>query len=127
MMMMVIVADSSYIVEGILKDSSLLGDQVLCAPDYSLYEVLNAIRKHQVLLKRIRESEPILGFFFELIEAQQIRFIALAEKTIKTAYELALKTRTPIYDTGFVALARDLGVELKTLDDEQAKIFRDSF
>lgn len=48
-----IVADSSYITEGLLRESSLLDDQVLCAPDYAFYEVINAIWKHQVLLNRV--------------------------------------------------------------------------
>ena len=118
-----IVADSSYIAEGLLKDSSLFDSYIVCSPDSGFYEVLNVIWKHQVLLKQIKESGPILGMFFDLIAAERIRFVALAEETSRKAYELAVKTRTPIYDTVFVALAKELGVELKTFDEKQAELY----
>jgi predicted nucleic acid-binding protein len=120
---MVTVADSSYIIEGLLKDSSLFRGAVLYAPDYGLYEVLNAVWKHQVLLKRIKEREPVLSLFFDLIAAERIKFVALAEETVRNAYELATKTRTPIYDAAFVALAIELGAKLETFDEKQSKLF----
>lgn len=118
-----IVADSSYITEGLLKDSSLFEGQVICSPDYAFYEVLNAVWKHQVLLKRLKEGEPILDMLYDLIIAERIRFVALAEKTIKSAYAVAVKTRTLFYDSAFVVLARELEVELKTFDEKQAELF----
>ena len=115
-------ADSSYIAEGILKNSSLFEGYVLCSPDYGLYEVLNAVWKHEVLLKKAKESGPILDMLFDLVDAERIRFVTLTEETRKKAYKLAVKAKTPIYDTGFIVLARELGVELKTLDAKQAKL-----
>lgn len=117
-------ADSSYVVEGLLKDGSLFEGFVVCCPDYSLYEILNAVWKHQVLLKRIKDSRIIIDTFFELISAQSIRFMTLREETIRKAYNLATKTKTPIYDVAFVTLARELGVELKTFDKKQTMIFK---
>lgn len=121
--MKVIVADSSYVVEGLLKDGSLLDGYIVCSPDYSLYEILNVVWKHQVILKRIKDSRMIIDIFFDLISAESIQFMTLKEKTIRNAYNLALKTKMPIYDVVFVTLARELGVELKTFDKRQAEIF----
>jgi predicted nucleic acid-binding protein len=60
-----------------------------------------------------------------LIAAERIRFIALSEETIRGAYELATRTRTTVYDTAFMALARELGAELETFDEKQAKLFEE--
>jgi predicted nucleic acid-binding protein len=124
-MPLVVVADSSYIVEGLLKDKSMFeGYYYILSPDYGLYEVLNAVWKHQVLLKKIIDTETILAAFFDLISAQRIRFVALEEATIRSAYALAVKTRSSLYDIIFIALAKELGVELKTLDKRQEQIFK---
>jgi predicted nucleic acid-binding protein len=119
-----IVADSSYIIEGLLKDKSLLEGYTLFAPDYGLYEVLNAVWKHEVLLKKVADSSTILAIFFDLVSSERIRFIALEEETIRSAYALAVKTRTPVYDAVFIALAKLLDIELKTFDMRQAEIFK---
>lgn len=122
--MTVVVADSSYVVEGLLKNSSLFEDYVVCCPDYSLYEILNAVWKHQILLKQIKDSRTIIDTFFDLISAEGIQFMSLKERTIRNAYNLAVKTKMPIYDVVFVILAQELGVELKTFDKRQAVIFK---
>ena len=121
MMMTLAVADSSYITEGLLKDKSLFDGYILYSPDYGLYEVLNAIWKHQVLLKRIKESKPIWDMLFGLMDAERIRFVTLTEKICKSAYQLAVKTKTPLYDVGFIALAQELGIELKTFDPNRRR------
>ncbi|MEM3172012.1 MAG: type II toxin-antitoxin system VapC family toxin [Candidatus Nitrosotenuis sp.] len=121
--MKVVVADSSYVVEGLLKDGSLFEGFVICCPDYSLYEILNVVWKHQVLLKRIKDSKIIIDTLFDLISAQSIQFLTLREETIRKAYNLAAKTKMPICDVVFVALARELGIELKTFDKRQTAIF----
>ena len=95
----------------------------MCSPDYGLYEVLNVVWKHQVLLRKIKESRIIIETLFELIAAGRVRFLAMEEETVKKAYELAVKTKTTIYGSIFVVLASELGAELKTLDKRQAKIF----
>ncbi len=117
-------ADSSYVVEGLLKDVSLFEGFVICCPDYSLYEILNAVWKHQVLLKQVKDSRIIIDTLFDLISAQNIQFLVLKEKTIREAYNLALKIKMPIYDVVFVILAKELGVELNTFDKRQAAIFK---
>jgi predicted nucleic acid-binding protein len=50
--------------------------------------------------------------------------MALDEEAIKSAYDLAVKTRIPGYDVIFVALAKELAIELKAFDNKQAKVFR---
>ena len=116
-----VVADSSYIIHGLLKDSSLL-DNDMCSTDYGLYEVLNAVWKHQVL-GRIKDSGTIIEVLFELAAAGRIRFMAMQEGTIKKAYELAVKEKITVYDSAFITLAGELGVGLRTLDKRQAQIF----
>ena len=44
------------------------------------------------------------------------------KRLIKDPYALSVKHTTPVYDTVFVSLALQLGLELKTFDDKQAKI-----
>ena len=39
------VADSSYLIEGILRDAALFENETLVAPDLALYEVVNTIWK----------------------------------------------------------------------------------
>ncbi len=114
-----IVADSSYIVEGILKDSSLLEDQEIITPELAFYEVANAIWKHEIILKDIKNGRPFLNIFIELIQTQTIRLIRPNKKIIKKAYTLASNKNITFYDTIFVALAQDLGLELKTFDKPQ--------
>lgn len=124
--MILAVSDSSYIVEAILKDSSVLEDRILCAPDYAVYEVLNAIWKHDVLLNNIKDSKVIVDVFFDLISSQRLRFVTLQEKTIRKAYDISVRAKTPVYDVAFVVLAKEMGVELKTLDKRQEAMFRNS-
>lgn len=125
--MTVVVADSSYIVEGLLRDGSLFDGQTVCAPDYSLYEILNAVWKHQVLLKQIKDSRIIIDALFDLMSAGHIQLVTLKEKTARNAYSLAVKTKTPIYHVAFIALALDLGVELRTFDRRQAAIYKNQY
>ena len=124
--MIAIVADSSYIIEGLLKDKSLFeGYGSICSPDFGLYEVLNTVWMHQVLSRQIQDGEIIIAMFFDLIATERIRFMTLEQKTIMNTYQLAVKTKKPFYDTAFIVLARELGMELKTFDKEQAKAFKE--
>ena len=55
------VADSSYITEGLLKDSSLFKGYILCSPDYGLYEILNAVWKLTFTRKKVLPCRTILA------------------------------------------------------------------
>lgn len=120
--MKLVVADSSYVVEGLLKNASLFENQVIFCPDYSLYEILNAVRKHHVLLKKIKDGASVIDALFTLISTKRIQFLALEEGTIRKSYNLAVRSKMPIYDIVFIMLAKELKIELKTFDKKQATI-----
>jgi predicted nucleic acid-binding protein len=118
-----IVADSSYLVEGLLKDASLLErEQVIVTPDLALYEVINAILKHESILKDVRDGQPYLDLIFILNSSQVIQFITVNKKIATRAYQLALEKKGTFYDAVFVALALELAVDLKTFDEAQLKM-----
>lgn len=117
-----IVADSSYLVEGLLKDASLLEREVMIAPDLALYEVINTVWKHEVILRDIKDGEPYLNLMFELVTAQAIQFVRPDEKIAMEAYRLTLNRKCTFYDAVFVALAIDLRLDLKTFDEVQLKM-----
>lgn len=117
--------DTSYLVEGLVHDHSLLRGHVMFAPDFAMYEVVNAVWKREVLLKNLpTDSATILAAFFDFVESEGVIFAVVDKTTMRSAYTLAVRTRTPVYDAVFVALARELGVELKTFDKRQAEIYR---
>ncbi len=118
-----IVADSSYIIYGLLCDRSLFNDETIMAPNFALYEVANTIWKNQTLFAKIQDGILFLQTLFELVSARAIQFVILEEKTLSKAYELAVQAKITFYDAVFIALAIELGIELKTLDKEQSRLF----
>ncbi|AIC14469.1 type II toxin-antitoxin system VapC family toxin [Nitrososphaera viennensis] len=115
-----IVADSSYLVEGLLKDVSLIENEgVVVSPDLALYEVVNAVWKHETVLKDIKDGRPYLDVLSKLVSARAVRFVKPDKKIIGQAYQLASKKRCTFYDAVFVVLALELGLELKTFDEAQ--------
>jgi len=58
------VADSSYLIEGLLREASLFEDEKFVARDVSLYEVANTLWKHEVILGDIRDSSERIHLFF---------------------------------------------------------------
>lgn len=117
-----IVADSSYLVDGLLKDASLLEQASIVAPDIALYEVINAIWKHAAVLKDVKDGTPYLQRMFELTSSRAIEFIKPNESMVTSAYKLALEKRCTFYDAIFVTVALALGVELKTFDEAQRRL-----
>jgi predicted nucleic acid-binding protein len=116
------VADSSYLVEAILRNASLLEGDTFIAPDLTLYEIPNTIWKHQILFADLPEPSQFLDLFFQLLESETIQLVRPDERLLKRAYALSVKHRSPFYDAVFVSLALDLGLELKTFDDKQKRI-----
>jgi predicted nucleic acid-binding protein len=116
------VADSSYLVEAILRNASLLEDETFITPDLTLYEILNALWKHQTLLADLPEPSQFVDLFFQLLASETIQLVRPDERLLKRAYALSVKYRSPIYDAVFISLALDLGLELKTFDDNQKRI-----
>lgn len=116
------VADSSYLVEAVLRNASLLEGDVFIAPDLALYEIPNTIWKHEILFADLEEPTQFFDLFFQLLESDTIQLIRPDERLLRQAYALSVKHKSPIYDTVFISLALDLGLELKTFDDNQKRI-----
>ena len=121
-----IVADTSYVIEGLLSNFSLIRQhENIYFLIYSVSEVINAIWKRQILLKQLSQEEAngTIAFFFRLILNDNIRLLDLEQKDFMAAYVIAAKTRLTVYDTSFIVLANKIGLELKTFDKKQARIY----
>ena len=119
-----IVADSSYIVEGLLKNKNLLAEDNMVAPDLVLYEVANALWKHEHLLKDLENGKPYLSIFYDLIASGKITVLFPSEDLMHQSFSIAKASGTTIYDALFISLAIELGLKLKTFDTVQAKVFK---
>lgn len=118
------VADSSFMVEGLLKRKELLEEDFLVTVDLAVYETVNAIWKHQFLLKDLTDGPAYISILYGLIESGRIRVVRPAAELMRRGYLLAAKNRRSIYDTIFVALALELASELATFDKRQTEILR---
>jgi predicted nucleic acid-binding protein len=116
------VADSSYLIQGILRDASLLANETFVSPDLALYEVINALWKHETLIKDLKESSARISLFLELVSAETVQLVIPDKKLLEETYSLSRKHRVPTYDMVFVALALELSLELKTYDSRQTTI-----
>lgn len=116
------VADSSYLIEGILRDASLLEVDTFLAPDLASCEILNTIWKHEVLIGDLDDSSVLIDLFLELVSAETIQLVRPDERLIRHSYELSAKYKASVYDTMFVALVLELGSQLKTFDEHQKDI-----
>lgn len=117
-----IVADSTYLVEGLLKDASLLENKLIITPDLAIYEVANSIWKHEVLLKDVKDGQAYIDAMFALVASGAVQLVRPNESMARQAYEIASKKRSTFYDAIFAAMAMELGLELKTLDEKQRKL-----
>lgn len=115
-------ADTSYIVEAILRDASLLEAETIITPDLTLYETVNTLWKHGTLIGDLKDPSLHVDLLLELISAGAIQLVRPDEKLLKETYALSAKHKVPVYDMVFVALALELSVELKTFDSKQADI-----
>ena len=86
-----------------------------------VYEVANAIWRHERLLKDLADGKPYLSALWSLIDAGKITLISPNERLTFMAYSIARKNGIAIYDALFVCLAIDLGMALKTFDKIQAQ------
>ena len=119
-----IVADSSYIVEGLLKNKKLLSDDQIVTPELVVYEVTNAIWKHENLLKDLENGETYLSIFYGLIEAGTITILSPNERLMQESYSVAKRNGITVYDAVFVSLAIKLGLALRTYDRVQIRAFK---
>ena len=115
------VVDTSYLVEGLLKNDQLLKSELLVTLDLAVYETANSVWKHEFLLKDIKNGAEYLSILQGLIESGKIQLVHVSKGAMETAYSIASKSsRRTMYDTVFVALALELGLEFATLDKHQA-------
>ncbi len=117
-----IVADSSFIVEGLLKRQELLREEDIVTADLAVYEVANSIWKHQYLLKDLRDGPRYLSIFDGLLETNRIRAVRPTQELMERSYALAARNGLPVYDAVFIALALETGAGLRTYDRQQAAV-----
>lgn len=116
------VADSSYLIEGILRDATLLENETLVSPDLALYEVVNALWKHESLIRDLSDSQQRIDLLLDLVSNDRVQLVRPDKKLLNETYALSLKHRLPIYDSIFIALALQLKMELATFDSKQSAV-----
>jgi predicted nucleic acid-binding protein len=119
-----IVADSSFLVEGLLRRKGLLEQDQIVVPELALYETINSVWKHEYVLKDLKDGSAYLAILFGLIDAGTILVLSPNEQLMKKAYVIAGRHRISVYDSVFISLARELGVELKTFDGAQMRVMK---
>lgn len=118
-----IVADSSFIVEGIIAKKEYLKDQIV-TPQLAVYEVANVIWKHDCLLKKIPDGQAYLELFYGFIDSGKITLLYPNPNLMQESYQIAKANNVALYDSIFICLAIKLGLNLKTLDKKQDEIFK---
>ena len=91
------------------------------SPELVAYEVINAIWKHEYLLKDLKNGKPYISIFYGLIEAGKIKILTPNEELMQKSYLIAKRQRITIYDAVFVSLAIKLGLPLKSYDRAQIR------
>lgn len=116
------VADSSYLIEGILRNATLLEGETLVSPDLALYEVVNVLWKHEALIRDLKESQERIELLLDLASNGRVQLVRPDRKLLNETYRLSLKHKLPIYDSVFIALALQLKMELATFDSKQSTV-----
>ena len=116
-----IVADSSFIVESLIKNKELLADQQIITPELITHEVTNAIWKHEHILKDIANGKQYISIFYGLMETGKAKTLNPNEELRQQTYSIAKRQGITIYDAVFVSLAIKLGLPLKSYDRVQIR------
>lgn len=119
-----IVADSSFLVHGLLRDAKLLASDHIITPDLALHEVANSIWKHEYILKDLKNGMDFITNMTDLIDSGAIILVTPNRKLVEKAYDIAARYKTSFYNCVFIALAIETGSGLKTMDDKQEKILK---
>ena len=77
------------------------------------------------MLKDLENGLLYLSILYELVESGKIRLMPPNLELTRKAYDLSVSNSIYVYDAIFIALALEAGLELKTFDEEQAKIMQD--
>ncbi len=91
------------------------------APDLVVYEVTNAIWKHEHLLKDLENGKLYVSIFYGLLEAGKIEILTPNEELMQKSCLIAKRQGITIYDAVFVSLAIKLGLLLKSYDRIQIR------
>jgi len=116
------VADSSYLIEGILRDAALLENEAFVCPDLALYEVVNALWRHEALLHDIKDAQERIDLLSDLVSNERVQLVRPDRKLLYQTYALSVKHGMTIYDSVFLAVALQLKMELATFDAKQSII-----
>jgi predicted nucleic acid-binding protein len=119
------VADSSYVVEGILRDASLLENEIFVCPDLALYEVINTLWKHETMVGDLKDAQPRIELLMDLVSNGILQLVRPDRKLLYETYAFSIKYKLPVYDSVFVALALQLKIELATFDNRQSKALQE--
>ena len=92
----------------------------LVAPDHILVESVNAIWKHVSVLRDVTEDEA--GRALSLLRNAGVLYFSAADYC-HLALQLAVKYRHPVYDTLYIALARDLNCSVISADETLRRKF----
>ena len=91
------------------------------APELVVYEVTNAIWKHEHILKDLKNGKPYLSVFYGLIEAGKITILSPNERLMQESYSIAKRNGITVYDAVFISLAMEVGLALKSYDRAQIR------
>lgn len=116
------VADSSYLIEGILRDATLLENENLVSPDLALYEVVNALWKHETVIRDLKDPQERIHLLSDLVSNEQVQLVRPDRALLNETYALSVKHGLAIYDCVFIALALQLKMDLATFDSKQSTI-----
>jgi predicted nucleic acid-binding protein len=116
------VADSSYLIEGILRDAALLENEILVSPDLALYEVVNALWKHEKLLRDLKDPRERIELLLGLVSNERVQLVRPDRRLLNETYALSVKHGLSIYDSVFITLALQLKIELATFDSKQSSV-----
>jgi len=59
-----------------------------------------------------------------MVDSGAVRMVQPDGELLRRSYAMAVRNRVSIYDTIFVSLALEIGLELKTFDKQQSRIMR---
>lgn len=98
-----------------LRDGHRAGRFELVIPEFSLLEILNAVRYAP------RAAEPDSARAVDILEALNLRTVPLSRKMLRKTNAIAWAYGIAIYDAAYVALAEELGLPFITADDALLK------
>ena len=120
-----IVADSSYIVEGLLNKVELIKehDQIVTS-ELAIFEVANALWKRERIFKDLDDGLPYLSIFYGWLETSKILLVGSGHGLLQDSLLIARRNAVSPYDAVFVALALRTGLRLMTFDQKQSAVMR---